>query len=89
LARPFDFRAGHDGQKGWHCVRHHSKRVGITLYGDWDGRMARDYQMKENESNFLIIDRKGIIRYVSFGRITDEQFQEIEKLLDILVNGEG
>ncbi|HUJ68442.1 MAG TPA: hypothetical protein VLW86_02910 [Syntrophorhabdales bacterium] len=51
--------------------------------------MARDYQMKENESNFLIIDRKGIIRYVSFGRITDEQFQEIEKLLDILVNGEG
>ena len=70
-------------------MRHHSKRVGITLYGDWDGRMARDYQMKENESNFLIIDRKGIIRYVSSGRITDEQFEEIEKLLDILVNGEG
>ena len=63
--------------------------MGITLYGDWDGRVAKDYQMKDDESNFLIIDRKGIIRCVSFGRITDEQFQDIEKLLDILVNGEG
>ena len=70
-------------------LRSNSKRVRMTLYGDWDGRMAKDYQMKDDESNFFIIDRKGIIRYISFGRITDEQFQEIEKLLDLLVNGEG
>ena len=70
-------------------LRSNSKRVGITIYGDWDGRMAKDYQMKDDESNFLIIDRKGIVRYVSFGHISDEQFQEIEKLLDVLVNGEG
>jgi hypothetical protein len=69
-------------------LRYHSRRVGITLYGDWDGRMARDYQMKKNESNCLIIDRSGIIRYASFGRITDRQFAEIEELLDRLVNRE-
>ncbi len=69
-------------------LRYHSKRVGITLYGDWDGRMARDYQMKENESNLIILDRRGIVRYASVGRVTDRQFLEIEELLDILVNRE-
>lgn len=69
-------------------LRYHSKRVGMTLYGDWDGRMARDYQMKDDESNLVIIDRKGIIRYFSSGRITDDEFQGIEDLLDRLVNGE-
>lgn len=70
-------------------LRYHSKRVGITLYGDWDGRMARDYQMKDEESNLIIIDRKGIVRYVSEGRIDDRQFLEIEQLLDELVNRES
>lgn len=67
-------------------LRYHSRRVGFTLYGDWDGRMARDYQMKENESNCLIVDRAGIIRYASFGRITDRRFEEIEELLARLVD---
>ncbi len=70
-------------------LRKHSKRVGITLYGDWDGRMGRDYQMKENESNVVLVDRRGTIRYASYGRITDLQFAEIEELLDRLVNQEN
>ena len=69
-------------------LRYHSKRVGITLYGDWDGRMAKDYRMKDGDSNLIIIDREGIIRYVSVGRITGQQFIEIEELLDTLVNRE-
>ena len=70
-------------------LRKHSKRVGMTLYGDWDGRMGRDYQMKDNESNVLLIDRRGTIRYASYGRIMDRQFAEIEELLGNLVNLEN
>ena len=66
-------------------LRYHSKRVGMTLYVDWDGHMARDYRMKDDESNLVILDRKGIVRYASAGRISDEQFSEIEELLDKLV----
>ncbi len=69
-------------------LRYHSKRVGITLYGDWDGRMAKDYGMKDGDSNLIIVDKRGIIRYASVGRITDQQFVEIEELLDVVVNGE-
>ncbi len=71
------------------ALRTNSKRVGITLYGDWDGRMGRDYHMKENESNVVVIDRQGTIRYASYGRISDRQFAEIEELLDRLVNREN
>jgi predicted transcriptional regulator len=60
----------------------------MTLYGDWDGLMGRDYQMKDNESNVVLIDRQGTIRYASYGRITDRQFVEIEELLDRLVHQE-
>jgi hypothetical protein len=67
-------------------LKYHSKRVGITLYGDWDGRMATDYRMKDGDSNLIIVDGRGIIRYVSAGHITDKQFHEIEELLDTLVN---
>jgi peroxiredoxin len=70
-------------------LKKHSKRVGITLYGDWDGRMGRDFQMKDSESNVVLIDRRGTIRYASYGRITDRQFAEIEELLDRLVNREN
>ena len=70
-------------------LRKHSKRVGMTLYGDWDGRMGLDYRMKDNESNVVLIDRRGTIRYASYGRITDRQFVEIEELLDKLVNLEN
>jgi predicted transcriptional regulator len=45
--------------------------------------------MKDNESNVLLIDRRGTIRYASYGRITDRQFAEIEELLDNLVNLEN
>ena len=70
------------------ALKSNAKRVGMTLYGDWDGRMAKDYRMADDESNCIIIDKKGIVRYTSVGRITDRQFQEIEELLDTLVNRE-
>ena len=62
-------------------VKENSKKEGITLYGDWDGKMFTDYGMKDNESNFVIIDKKGFIRSRAAGKIEDE---EIKKIIDLL-----
>lgn len=59
-----------------------SKKEGITLYGDWDGKMFADYEMKDNESNFLIIDKKGFIRYRATGKIENEEIKKIIELLN-------
>jgi len=67
-------------------LREHSKKEGITIYGDWSGKMFSDYKMKDKESNVLIIDKKGIIRYFAFGKIEDKEINKIKELLRELGN---
>lgn len=67
-------------------LRENSKRKGITIYGDWDGKMFSDYKMKDNESNVLIIDKKGIIRYITSGKVEDMEINKIKELLKEIEN---
>lgn len=67
-------------------LNENSKREGITIYGDWDGKMFSDYKMKDKESNVLIIDKKGIIRYTVFGKVEDKEISEIKELLKEIGN---
>lgn len=64
-----------------------SKRVGMTVYGDWDGKMGTSYGMKSDDTNLLIIDKRGIIRYFRSGVVTDngETATILKKLLKDLV----
>ncbi len=64
-----------------------SRIQGFTIYGDWDRRMLLDYHLQGNDSNFLIIDRHGIIRYSATGKIGNGQIQKIKELLCSLVKG--
>ncbi len=63
----------------------HSRQQGFTIYGDWTRKMLKDYRMQGNDSNFLIIDKQGIIRYSASGRIENGQIQTIKNLLASLV----
>jgi predicted transcriptional regulator len=63
----------------------HSQRQGFTIYGDWNRKMMADYGMHGNDSNFLIIDKHGVIRYSSVGKIASSQIPKIEDLLYSLV----
>lgn len=63
----------------------HSRQAGVTIYGDWDRQMLRDYRLRKNDSNFVIIDQNGLIRYSASGKIRNGQFQEIKDLLTSLV----
>jgi peroxiredoxin len=66
-------------------LREHSVEEGFTIYGDWTGKMLKSYHMKPEESNFLIIDKRGIIRYTATGKVNPSQFEKIKELLLTLV----
>jgi len=68
-------------------LRDHSVKEGIAVYGDWDGKMAEDYDFNTDESNVIVIDRKGVIRYRACGALKEEDVDSIEKLLKGLVKG--
>jgi alkyl hydroperoxide reductase subunit AhpC len=67
------------------ALRENSQKEGMTIYGDWNGKMGRDYHTKDKESNFIIIDKKGVIRYYYAGQVRDEDFSRIKDLLNSLI----
>ncbi len=62
-------------------LREHSKKEGITIYCDWEGKMSSDYKMKADVSNVVIIDKSGRIRFFTSGEFTDEQINDVKELL--------
>lgn len=67
-----------------------SKKEGLTIYGDWTRRMFLDYRMQGRDSNFLIIDPQGIIRFSAAGKIGLSRFEEIKEVLaKLLYPGQG
>jgi peroxiredoxin len=64
-----------------------SAKLKITIYGDWTGAMFAAYRMRDNDSNFIIIDKKGIVRFAVSGRIDNSRFEAIKKLLLELATG--
>jgi alkyl hydroperoxide reductase subunit AhpC len=64
-----------------------SEKLKITIYGDWTGGMFAAYRMRDNDSNFVIIDKRGIVRYAASGRIDNSRFEAIKKLLLKLAAG--
>jgi hypothetical protein len=65
-------------------LRESSIKEGLTIYGDWDGDFAGKYQVVKDESNFIIIDKKGIVRFARVGRIDDAEIPAIENLIKLL-----
>ena len=64
-----------------------SLKLKITIYGDWTGDMFTAYRMRDNDCNFIIIDKKGIVRFAASGRIGKPRFEGIKKLLLELATG--
>ncbi len=64
-----------------------SAKLKVTIYGDWTGGMFAAYRMRDNDSNFIIIDKKGIVRFAASGKIANSRFEAIRKLLLELATG--
>ena len=63
-----------------------SKRVGMTVYADWDGRMCAAFAMDGNDTNLVILDKNGVIRFHQTGAVSPEQADAIRTLLEHIVN---
>ncbi len=68
-------------------LRETSAKLNITCYGDFTGGMYAAYRMRDNDSNFIIIDKRGIVRFAASGRIDNSRFEAIKKLLLELAAG--
>ncbi|MGO9014797.1 MAG: hypothetical protein ACLQF0_07435 [Dissulfurispiraceae bacterium] len=62
-----------------------SLKEGITIYGDWDGSFFEKYKIIKGESNCIIIDKRGIVRYSKAGKIEQAEFFAIKELLKKLL----
>src|SRR5665648_851193 len=58
-----------------------SEKLKVTVYGDWTGGMFAAYRMRDNDSNFVIIDKKGVVRFAASGQIANSRFEAIKRLL--------
>jgi len=67
-------------------LKQSSQKEGITIYGDWDGKMFLAYGITDKESNLIIIGRDGIIKYSFAGRVQEKDFGRIKDLLTAGVN---
>jgi predicted transcriptional regulator len=65
-------------------LREYSKKEGVTIYCDWEGKMSSDYKMKADVSNVVIIDKSGSIRFFTSGEVTDEEINDVKQLLEAL-----
>ncbi len=67
-------------------LRQNSEKEGMTVYGDWDGSMANDYNMKRKDANVMLVNTKGIMTYFKSGVLNDSDIVIIKELLKKMVN---
>ena len=65
-------------------VQRNAGRLRLRLYVDRTGDMFSDYSLKKKESNAVIIDKRGIIRYIHSGKIDEEDIPEVIGLAEKL-----
>jgi predicted transcriptional regulator len=65
-------------------LREHSRKEGVVIYGDWNGKMSSDYRMKADVSNIVIVDKSGRIRFFTSGVVKAEEIDGVKQLLILL-----
>lgn len=57
-----------------------SKKEGITVYGDWDGKMRAAYGLPEDGSSFLVIGPSGEVLYLArdAAKVEGKEFQKVQ-----------
>ena len=86
-----------DCSHAFYGVRHFWERAliensrieGVTIYGDWDGKMGKDMALKEGDSNFMVVDKSGVVRLHLSGKIGPDAYEGIKSLLLRLVTEAG
>jgi putative endonuclease len=62
-------------------LKQSSQKEGLTIYGDWDGKMSLAYGIQDRESNLIIIGRDGRVKYFFAGAVEEKDFGLVKDLL--------
>ncbi len=62
-----------------------SKKEEMNIYGDWDGKVIKNYDFHKKEPNFAVIDEEGVVVYVKKGILSEDDFFEIKKIIEELI----
>jgi hypothetical protein len=58
-----------------------SLKEGLTIYGDWDGEMRKNYNLPEDQPSFLVLGPRGQILFRAVGPIGPERFPAILQII--------
>jgi predicted transcriptional regulator len=58
-----------------------AKKEKIVIYGDWDGKTAEALGVAREESNLIIVDASGVIRYFAHGAFDAKEIEKQKALL--------
>jgi hypothetical protein len=62
-----------------------SKKENLIIYTDSDGAMFRDFKLIDDQSNIIIIDKNGLVRFTREGRLDDAGLQAAVQLVERLL----
>ena len=62
-----------------------AKKENLIIYTDCDGAMFRDFGLAEDQSIIIIVDKKGLVRFVHAGRLDDSGVQQCIQLVEKLL----
>jgi len=69
------------------AIRDESKKIGATIYCDWDGGFQRAVAFKRGTSSVMLIGRDARIVFASEGALSKEQREHVINLLRVEVEG--
>lgn len=62
-------------------LRKASKKEGLVIYGDWDGKTRETLAAKRDESNIIAVDSHGKVRYFAFGKLDEDEIEHLKSLV--------
>jgi len=56
-----------------------SEKEGFTIFGDWNGKMSKDYILQDKNSTIIILDKSSVIKYIASDK--NCSFKDIKSIL--------
>ncbi|MDA3958914.1 YtfJ family protein [Oceanispirochaeta sp.] len=58
-----------------------SRKSGLSVYGDWNGKMKERFRYEDKTSTFIVINESGEVVYFKAGVISSSEFPKISNLV--------
>lgn len=69
------------------AIREESRKVGATIYCDWDGAFRTAYRLRRGISNVILVGKNGQVLFAAEGKLKPEAQRKLLELLRKEVEG--